>query len=96
MKNEKPIYTVTCLVNDHLMSGVECVGFFHELAPAKRSVMVNDGDLHENYYKYVVIEEKFPGLYCVNKNNKWFVWDNSKYISCECPESYKNIINFAM
>lgn len=97
MKND-PIYVITTIIGNDIMDREDsrCVGFCHELIETQYSVVNNLGDMHESWYKYVVIEEKFPGINCTNNNQWWYVWDNSKYISCECPESYKNVINFGI
>lgn len=95
MKND-PIYVITIIVNEDVNSNTRCVGFYHDLTSAIESVQNNDGDMHENYYKYAVIEEKFPGINCTNTFHNWFVWFDSWYIPCDVPDTYKNMINFGI
>lgn len=95
MKND-PIYVITTIVNEDVNSNTRCVGFFYDIYDANEAVVSNMGDMCENYYKYVVIEEKFPGINCTNKEQWWYVWNGTKYMCCAVPESYKNTINFGI
>lgn len=73
-------------------------GWYSNLAEAEHAVLINELDIHERLYEYVVIEECYEGLvigwYECEKH--WFHWNDEleKYEKCEEPETEKSIIGY--
>lgn len=59
---------------------------------AIRCVDINDGDIHEGYYEYVVIEDYDEGPLSLPTEEIWYCWDRqyNKYIPCHSPDEEVN------
>lgn len=76
-----------------------CVGFTLYRKSAEDIVDNNQCDIHEQTYKYAVIEEiEHEGLYPDVKAEEWYRWSDNKhkYIRCVKPDQFKNYGNFAI
>ncbi len=87
-----PIFPITSIKNNDQ----RCIGFFHNFDEANEYVLNFGNIIREDYYEYVVIEKKFPGAYCLETFQEWFIWNGKSYESCEVPNEYRNVINFAI
>lgn len=85
-------------LNENDEYGSRCVGFTNNLKDAFVIVLRNVNDIHEQTYKYAVIEEiNEPGLYPDVESEKWFEWTGDKYYPLiDKPKQFKNYGNFAI
>lgn len=70
-----PIYLVTVMIVDEegrQRRGRRTWGWHPTLDDAKQAVMTNDGDMFENDYNLVVIEEAYAGSLTLAENRWWF------------------------
>lgn len=68
---------------------------------AKRIVESNSCDIAERGYTYAIIEEyELPHFYQTPLNEWWYKWegswDDGKYVACEKPEKWKNVVSWGM
>ena len=80
-KKENPVFMVG--VFNHPLS-VRRMGWFASEREANLAVKNNLNNIHEDYYRFAVVEKVFPGFYpfCPNHEAMWYQWDNQskKYI----------------
>ena len=79
------------------------VAWYSDLKTAKKCITENWGDIHETGYNYASIEETLSGLYPFIEKEHWYEWKgkskkigDGKYIPCEKPERFKNVVNFGI
>ena len=77
---------------------VRCLGFLETLDDAITSVEINQGEMHEERYNYVVIEKHTPGLWKTAKVEMWYAWNNEerKWEQTACPRFLESVRSFAM
>ncbi len=92
----KPIFTITTLRDLSPTGSQRVVGFFYELDQCKKVVENNDLDIHENFYRYVVIEKVHEGIYSTDGERYFYEWIAGKYVSIDCPEEVACVINFGI
>lgn len=92
----KPIFTITTLRDLSPIASQRVVGFFYDLDQCKKVVENNDLDIHENFYKYAVVEKVHEGLYSTDGERYFYEWIEGKYVSIDCPEEVSNVINFGI
>lgn len=86
----------------NILNSWRCFGWISNLKTAKLIVENNDCDIHEYFYKYIVIEKIADGMHGGFKIPKewWYEWVSSNeeghYISIEKPEELKHTINFGL
>jgi hypothetical protein len=77
-----------------------CWGFFDNFAEAEAAVLANDGDIYEEEFEYVVIEEHHMGTIAMSTHNlhwyKWYDWPQSKYLSIPAPDWAGNVIHWGI
>jgi len=66
-------------VND---STRKCFGFFDDIAECAHDIV---SDLHDEAYKYVVVEKIEEGLYSKISDREWWQYVDGKYIEIKCP-----------
>lgn len=90
------IYVITSIVEDTLAARV--FGYFTTLQDAKDAVRQNYGDLHECYYKYLVIEEAAPGIHPMIEKEWWYQWNSrdDRWTKCKKPKAVSNVFNFSV
>lgn len=79
--------------------GTRTVGYFETLEEAKKCIEENWGDIHEDYYKYAVIEDVEPGLYqSMFSTPIWYKWSKSKekYLPIDKPAQLRNKAGFTI
>ena len=75
------------------------VGFAFTLEEAKEWVETNVCDIHEDLYKYAVIEGVSAGLYTSSATKSiWYKWSKSKkkYILIDKPVQLKQLAGFTI
>ena len=75
------------------------IGYATTLEEAKHWVETNACDIHEDYYKYVVIEDVAPGIYTsTDSTSIWYKWSKAreKYIPIEKPTQLNQIVGFTI
>lgn len=79
------------------MSNSRTIGYFSTLEEAKAAIETNCCDMHEDCYKYAVIEEVTDGLYtaCIS-SSFWCKWKDNKYVSINKPDELKFITGFTI
>jgi len=63
-----------------------CIGYFFDIAQAKKLVKLNAGDLNKvGAYPWVVIEEVREGFYSFGRKEHWYQYnlETGKYIKCK-------------
>lgn len=73
-----------------------CVGFFQYEKTALDVIEKNMNYIHEQTYKYAVLEELEPGLYPDAKFEHWFEWKDGRYQEINKPEQFRHLCNFAI
>lgn len=95
----KTIFTVTTLTLLPKHSS-RCVGYYFDKKDALECIEQNLGDIHEDSYKYAVIEEVESGLYPHTPSFLWFQWiddnDYGHYVQCCVPESEIGVCNYGI
>ena len=91
------IYTITTIQERKLPKPMDtrCVGYCTTFQEAEDEVLNNSMDIHEDSYKYAVIEEVAPGIYNFLRKEVWYEWDDSvnSYKKLEQkPEQFKHIV----
>jgi len=73
-------------------------GWFPDLKRAKKAVEINECDMEECYYDYLIIEEMKPGIHCKVVKEYWHKWDakKKKWIKTNKPKELSNVINFTI
>lgn len=92
------LYFISTL-NENNEYGSRCVGFTVFRKSAEDIIENSINDIHEQTYKYAVIEEiEREGLYPDVRLEEWFCWSDkeNKYIPIEKPEQFKHLCNFAI
>ena len=75
------------------------IGYATTLEEAKQWVESNKFDIHEDCYKYVVIEDVAPGIYTsTDSTSIWYKWSKAreKYIPIEKPAQLNQIVGFTI
>lgn len=73
------------------------IGYFLTLEAAKRVVKNNICDIHEDYYKYAVIEEVEPGLYSSTESKSfWYRWTTNGYRRIQKPSQLSQVVGFTI
>jgi len=72
------------------------VGFFGTLDEAIDVIEKNKCDIHENCYKYAVIEGLEPGLYPDDLDPIFFEWIDDKYQHIERPKEWEGLCGFTI
>ena len=73
------------------------IGYFLTLEDARKVVRNNLYDIHENYYKYAVIEEVEPGLYSSTESKSfWYRWTTRGYRRIQKPSQISQIVGFTI
>lgn len=99
---KKSIWTVTTLqllsteyTGKFVDTKSRCWGYFFSEDEAIKE-MQRCVDTEAGYYTHVVIENFLSGIYAKCIGEKWFEWQNGKWMPCNKPESERCIINFAI
>jgi hypothetical protein len=104
------IFVITAIQDENLfIHGISRqFGWFPTFELADEYVKNNRGDIYENRYKYVVIEEVGPGIHPMVKNEYWYEVCYTKYKilfdSCSIPffeiidkpKVFENTFNFGI
>lgn len=98
------VFFITCIerlpdYNNCFIEGdVRTFGFFHEYKEAVQRLHENTCDMHENMYKYAVVEEVSPGIHPYSDNRQFFKYDESRdgFFEIEEPEEVKHLCNFSV
>lgn len=80
--------------NSH--GGISTMGFTFSLQKAKEIVINNKCDIHEQSFKYALVEQYEQGIYHIPKKEYWFEWINCNYVEIQKPEKLKHITAFGM
>ena len=73
------------------------IGYFLTLEEAKRVIKNNICDIHENYYRYAVIEEVEPGLYSSTESKSiWYKWTTRGYKRIQKPGQLSQVVSFTI
>lgn len=97
------IYLIT--VVRHYDGGINndtrCWGWWPTEKEALESIEVNDCDMQECYYNYLVLEQTpsyIGGFTQKNYNQRWYMWDKEtdKWIACNIPLFAKNVTAWGM
>ena len=73
------------------------IGYFLTLEEAKRVVKNNICDIHEDYYKYAIIEEVGPGLYASTEAKEfWYRWTKNGYRPIQKPSQLNQVVGFTI
>ena len=73
------------------------IGYFLTLEDAKRVVKNNICDIHEDYYRYAVIEEVEPGLYSSTESKSfWYRWTARGYRRIQKPSQLNQVVSFTI
>jgi phosphoribosylformylglycinamidine (FGAM) synthase PurS component len=76
---------------------IRTLGYFLTLEEAKYVIKNNVNDIHENYYKYAIIEEVSPGLYTSTESKTyWYMWTLRGYRRIKKPEQLKQLVSFTI
>jgi hypothetical protein len=74
-----------------------CFGFFKELSKARVAVSCNVGDLEEQYYNYIVIEEILEGIHSIPISENWYYYNTENgWVPCSKPEWSIGIVNWSI
>ena len=77
--------------------GARTIGYALTLDEAKKWIKQNVYDIHENYYKYALIEEVAPGIYTATEAKSfWFKWTKNGYRPIQKPGQLKQIVGFTI
>ena len=77
--------------------GSRTIGYALTLGEARRWVKQNVCDIHEDYYKYVVIEEVSPGIYTsTDSRSFWYKWTKAGYKPIPKPGQIKQVVSFTI
>jgi len=97
-----PIFTVTSVQESNKHEGSEssrCWGWYPTYKDASEAVKLNDGDMHECSYTYIVIERipwgTLGSSYPNYKIMQWFKWKNNKWKKCKPPKWSNCVIGWA-
>ena len=91
------IYTVTGIAYNYSFKEklVRCFGWYPTCKDAEDGIIKNNILDENGFYKWIVIEEFFSGLFNLAKE-RWYLYDNDKYIKIDKPEIFKPIISWGM
>ena len=94
------IYTITSIsMDDEYIRSTRCFGFFDTLEKAVKAVEINQCDMEECYYDWIVIEEFSEGIHPRATKEIWYVWNKTeqKWKPCERNKDFFGpLINFAL
>jgi hypothetical protein len=79
--------------------GTRTIGYATSLDEAKKWVENNSGDMHEDCYKFAVIEDIAPGIYSSTESTStWYKWSNSqdKYLPIDKPAQVRDFVSFTL
>jgi len=85
------IHVITTIDDKKFPYGSRTVGFYFDLEIAIDEVENNSCDIHENSFKYCVIESITQGLYIYDIKGIWFEWKEESYIQIKKPEKFKGV-----
>lgn len=91
------IYTIITLRKPILgeYGGSRCVGWYPTFKQTEQAVVQNHQDIYElGHYPYCVIEKIGFGVYCLNRKEYWYKWDENldKYIKLyQKPDIFSGI-----
>ena len=74
-------------------------GFYHNLKDALNAVDINQFNMHECLYDYIVIEkftEGIPAWYDENFEPIWGKWNDTHWKLCNPPEFSRGIIHYGI
>lgn len=65
-------------------------GYFETLKEAQNIVLSNGGDIYEQEFDYIVIEQYIPGIYVIPKYEWWYRWNFKKqrYMTIDKPACF--------
>lgn len=95
------IFTITAIATGPLGRIIyqRVFGYFEKEHDAAIAIYENRGEMHEHLYKYLVVEECYPGVHAVSSVKKWYEWNHNgkQWDLCEWPSDIPpNTINFSM
>lgn len=98
------IFTITAVCcHEGKTKDKRCWGWWPTDKQAKDSVKINDCDMHETVYNYLVIEKMPPyptGCAVIGYSKQWYKWEgtyeNGKWKSCDEPEWAENTVGWSM
>ena len=76
-------------------------GWYNKFEDAEKCVVENWADIYEGEFNYAVIEEKKEGILMFDNNDSehWYkwegTWEEGKYVPCNKPEEFSNIVGFS-
>lgn len=78
--------------------GHRCWGWFLTKERAIEAVEGNYGDINEcGHYEYAVIESAAEGILGIlNGEEVWLEWREGRYVQCDKPADFHNVVNFGM
>jgi hypothetical protein len=95
IRKAKYIYTVT-QIKDIDEINASTVGWFPSFKRAEELVERNACDLHEMYYKYIVIEKVEDGMYSGPHDEHWYRWNGKRWTMCGKPIGLICVCSFSM
>jgi len=97
------IFTVTGIdENKGLVPlSTRCFGWFPSEKLANNLIIKNSGDMHEEKYLWLVVEEYSWGIFPTARQESWWEWIEDKkggfWVECKKPRDFpKNIVNWGM
>ena len=101
--NNNTYWFITGVANEGRLStsNTRCWGFFDDFAEAEQAVLVNDGDIYECEYQYMVIEGHkmgVMGIMSADQYRHWYRWskDEKKFFSVDTPDWAVNIVGWGI
>jgi len=68
-----------------------CFGFYNIHADASAAIETNVGNLHDEAYDFVVLEQIAEGVPTVIENRWWYEWDDRRgYVLTDEPDFVQN------
>lgn len=95
----KNIFLVTSVRYTSRNECDRCWGWYPTEKEAKKAISVNDCDMQEHYYNYIILEQMPPyslGCSCKGYKKKWYKWQKSMWKSCKEPVWAKNVIGWGV
>ena len=79
------------------IEGLRTIGYVLTLNEAKYIIKNNCYDIHENYYKYAIIEEVGPGIYSsTDTKSFWYRWTRNGYRRIQKPSQLSQVVGFTI
>jgi hypothetical protein len=106
-KDTPDIYTVTSYYHTKAPGNVKSRtwGWFPTLEMARRTVEVNDGDMQEFRYNYIIVENVPWGILAYDRKVEWYKWVptslkgnrcRGNWVRCRQPSWAKNTVGWSM